>query len=532
MNKLTKILLAPISVITLALGVSISLGMDNSRNIAHADAANWVQVTSIDDFVDGGQYLLTHAGSTSYLVPGSYTSSNPASASLNLATIAQNQAWTFDNVGTNQWQIFNGSNYLKIQTNTTSGLRTEAAVPSTHFTIATGTAENTFKFMTSSTGNRAIARYTGGSDWRSYANTDVQSHLTIYKYTEIEGSPLASLSKSGTLAKTSYYAGDYFDPTGLTFTATYEDESTADVTEFVLFDPNPLTGGTTSVLASYTEGGITESVSITGITVIVPSWSVVSYDITSKNTLTTSGTAPSESSATIVETYSTSKQMTANNSQTVTLSNYTNILITKITLSARSNTSSGEGNFSYSLDGGSTFTDIISTAAFNDTSWYGSWSTSYVDVEKTVDIVVSSSIILKVAATVNSLYVQSYDIQWELDPVYLEAKGFADEVMTGAGLDAEGSCETVLSELEALYDSLSVDAKSHFDNSTEALFVNARARLAYLESWVAINAPENPVKQPSESADRSNFAAITIFSIIGLASIIGYCFIYKKKLLG
>lgn len=409
----------------MSLGATMALGIGlTASKVAgdvRADASNWVLVTSVNDFVDGGEYLLTHSGTNSYLVPGAYTSSNPASATLNLATIAQNQAWTFDNVGTGQWQIFNGSNYLKIQTDKTSGLRTQATVPTSHFTIATGTASNTFKFPTSSTGNRAIARYTGGSDWRSYANTDVQSHLTVYKYTEAVGSPLVSLSKSGTLQKTSYYAGDSFDPTGLTFTATYEDSNTANVTEFVLFSPEPLTAGTTSVTASYTEGGVTKSTSITGLTVTVPAFSIATYTISAKNTFSTSGTAPSGSSASIVETYGTSKQMTGGNSQTVTLSGYTNVKITKITLSMKSNSSSGAGNLTYAVDGGSS-NEIVSTANFNDASWYDAWSSSYVDVVKNVDIEVSSSIVLVISATVNSLYCQSYTIQWEeFEPVTLSS---------------------------------------------------------------------------------------------------------------
>ena len=48
----------------------------------------------------------------------------------------------------------------------------------------------------------------------------------------------------------------------------------------------------------------------------------VTYTISSKNTLTTTGTAPAGSSATIAETYNTSKQMTSGNSQTLTLKDY------------------------------------------------------------------------------------------------------------------------------------------------------------------------------------------------------------------
>lgn len=105
---------------------------------------------------------------------------------------------------------------------------------------------------------------------------------------------------------------------------------------------------------------------------------VVTYTITAKNTVTVSGTAPSGSSATLVETYGTSKQITANNSQTLTLSGWNGNTINSITLSMKSNASSGQGSFTYSVNGGSSFSTLISNSKFNSASWRGSWSTSYV----------------------------------------------------------------------------------------------------------------------------------------------------------
>ena len=236
--------------------------------------------------------------------------------------------------------------------------------------------------------------------------------LKVYKKDTVSKT-LSSITVTTQPSNKSYYNGDSFDPTGMVITATYSDSSTADVTSSCTYTPSPLTTGTTSVLASYTEGGITKSASISGITVTTPAWSTAIYAITAKNTFTTNGTAPTGSSASLVETYATSKQMTNGNSQTVTFNNYTNIKISKITLSAHSNSSAGAGSLSYSLNGGSSFTDIITTSNFNTSGWYGAWSSSYVDVVKDVDITVSSSIILKVTASVNSLFVESYDIQWE-----------------------------------------------------------------------------------------------------------------------
>ena len=60
---------------------------------------------------------------------------------------------------------------------------------------------------------------------------------------------LKSIAISGEATKTTYFEGETFDPTGLVVTATYEDESTVDVTGRVewIFNPETLTVGTTSV---------------------------------------------------------------------------------------------------------------------------------------------------------------------------------------------------------------------------------------------------------------------------------------------
>lgn len=144
----------------------------------------------------------------------------------------------------------------------------------------------------------------------------------------------------------------------------------------------------------------------------------VKYTITSRNTLTTTGTVPTGSSATIVETYGTSCQMTKGNSQTLTLTNYYGYSISNITLSMKSNQSSGAGKLSYSTDGGTTFTYIVGSSnagvSFNQAAWNGSWSTSYVDISKDVTIIPESgkNIIIKIEATANSLYCRSYQLTY------------------------------------------------------------------------------------------------------------------------
>ena len=146
----------------------------------------------------------------------------------------------------------------------------------------------------------------------------------------------------------------------------------------------------------------------------------VTYTITSKNTLSTTGTAPAGSSATLYETSSTSKQMISTTSQTLELTGYGDAVITNITLSMHSNTKSGAGSLSYSTNSGvaGSFVFIVGSAStgetFSNSSWNGGWSTSYVPISKNVNIqcVSEKKVVIYILATANSLYCESYTITY------------------------------------------------------------------------------------------------------------------------
>lgn len=98
---------------------------------------------------------------------------------------------------------------------------------------------------------------------------------------------LTSIAVSGTPTKTSYYAGDKFDPTGLVVTGTYSDASTAPITEGIdwTFDPETLTLGTTSVDVLAGVGSVVSAVyTVTGLTVTENPYktaTISSFDATS-----------------------------------------------------------------------------------------------------------------------------------------------------------------------------------------------------------------------------------------------------------
>ena len=143
----------------------------------------------------------------------------------------------------------------------------------------------------------------------------------------------------------------------------------------------------------------------------------VTYTVTLTSAVSATGDVLSGSSVTYSSTYGTKCQLTKNNSMTLTLSGYAGCKITGITMSMKSNKSSGSGNFS--MVAGETTLSSIATAAFSNNAWNGAWSTSYVDVTPTMSnanytIADDEKVVITIAATANSLYCQSFKITYEV----------------------------------------------------------------------------------------------------------------------
>ncbi len=139
------------------------------------------------------------------------------------------------------------------------------------------------------------------------------------------------------------------------------------------------------------------------------------YTVATTTLVTSSGTAPSGSNATYSQTYSTAKQLTNGNSATLTLSGYAGYKITNIDFEMRSNSSSGAGTLSV-VAGSTSILSINPTAAFNTSSWYGAWSATYVSVTKNptpYSIASGENVVITIAASANSLYIQKYSITYE-----------------------------------------------------------------------------------------------------------------------
>lgn len=97
------------------------------------------------------------------------------------------------------------------------------------------------------------------------SSTVLNNAMETYPAEGLEPKTAVSLAISGSATKKDYFAGDAFDPTGLTITVTYDDSSTKVLSgSQVSWTPNPLTVGTTTVTANY--GRLTATYS--GITVV------------------------------------------------------------------------------------------------------------------------------------------------------------------------------------------------------------------------------------------------------------------------
>lgn len=165
----------------------------------------------------------------------------------------------------------------------------------------------------------------------------------------------------------------------------------------------------------------------------------VTYTVTSTSAVSVSGDAPSGSSETYSSTYSTKCQLTGGNSMNLTLSGYQGMTVKGLTLSMKSNSGKGAGYLSVKA-GSTTLGSIGSSSSgvkFNTASWYGDWSTSYVDVKPTLSntaytVQNGENLVIVIGATANSLYCQSFTIEYESDPSF-------DGGSTGGGSTGGGS---------------------------------------------------------------------------------------------
>jgi hypothetical protein len=216
----------------------------------------------------------------------------------------------------------------------------------------------------------------------------------------------------------------------ITVTATPDDGYRCDG---IYVNDEPLTGLTFEL----PEGGATVSASF-----VVSSTKTATYTVESTSAVSVSGTVPDDSEAVYASTYGTKCQLIGGTSMTLTLKGYEGATITGLILSMKSNARGGAGSLNVTC-GGAVLAEIAD-AAFSDPSWNGAYTTEYVDIAVPVAAgAVSGDVVIKLAASANSIYCQSFTVEYEPgEPeftVSLDANGF--ELTLGEGKTVTATAE-------------------------------------------------------------------------------------------
>ena len=286
------------------------------------------------------------------------------------------------------------------------------------------------------------------------------------------------------------------------------DYSTTGKISFVV-DANTGEARTATVTLSY-EGADDVTVLVTQAASGSASKKTVTYTVTSTSAVSASGDAPSGSSATYSSTYSSKEQLTSDNSMTLTLSGYKGMIVKGLTLSMKSNSSKGAGYLS--VKAGTTTLSSIGTlssgVSFNNALWNGAYSTSYVDVKPTLSndaytVQDRENIVIVIGATANSLYCQSFTIEYVADPSY---------VHVAEKLDAPVVSCTAQTETSLTFTWEAIDNASGYQVSTDGGSTYGDTQTATTYTWTGLEANTTKtlyVKAIGDGTNYTNSAAAT-----------------------
>ena len=140
------------------------------------------------------------------------------------------------------------------------------------------------------------------------------------------------------------------------------------------------------------------------------------YTVASTSSVNSSGTKPTGSTATFVNTYTNKNQISNKKSATLTLSGYDGLYVTGITMSMKSNQSNGSGSCTITV-GSTTIATTNGGKAFNEFFDSTSFSTTYKTVTPTLTndypvVGKNEDIVITITNTNKSLYIESYSISW------------------------------------------------------------------------------------------------------------------------
>ena len=153
-----------------------------------------------------------------------------------------------------------------------------------------------------------------GQESVTISYTEGEITKTATQAITVSAKELSSIAITKAPTKTNYIEGENFDATGMKVTATYNNGTTAEVTNYTVEDGNNLTAGKTNVTISYTEGEITKTAT-QAITVSVKELSSIAITKAPTKTSYIEGENFEQTGMKITATY--------NNGTTAEVTNYT-----------------------------------------------------------------------------------------------------------------------------------------------------------------------------------------------------------------
>ncbi len=219
------------------------------------------KITSIDNIVSGGKYYICAGDGKGYL---QLASKNLSSSVKGTCVVDKTDANVFIFEGSgNQWtiKIDGTSNYLSLNKDKDNGA-VQIVSTATSFTLSNVSGG----LIRLAFGEYSIQKNSQRTNFGSYKNT--QKDVWLEQATPAK--TLTSLAISGELSKKTYEVGEALNPEGLVVTGTYDDKSTATITDGITWAMNPATLSLSDVSCSVTAtvNGVTSpAYNVTGLTV-------------------------------------------------------------------------------------------------------------------------------------------------------------------------------------------------------------------------------------------------------------------------
>jgi hypothetical protein len=389
----------------------------------NALGSSYTLITSVSDLIAGDQYIIVNKGTAGSGVAMSTTQNTSNRGQADVTVLSDFTVDAASNIEqltlsgtTGAYQFITSTNgYLGTSSSTSSNvlLTLSSATTYANWTVtiaSTGiaTITNTGK------ASRNILRYNSTSTLFS-CYTSGQND--VYLYHKSATVTVGSIAVTTMPTTTTSTAGQTLNLSGMVVTATMSDGSTQVVSSSD-YTTSPASGatlntvGTQTVTVSYS--GKTTSFTVTVNSATTSGTAV--YTISSSpsaNSISQTG-APSGATIAFTSTYATTFQLTGGKSMTFTIGNLSNVTVTSLVFSMKSNKSSGSGGISYTTANNGTATALVAAGtAFNAFPGQTSYTQSYVDISFTsLSIAPGATLTITIAATANSLYCQSLTMGW------------------------------------------------------------------------------------------------------------------------